>query len=104
VGGTTLVVDTTNFTTKTNFRGSAENLHLVERFTRVDADTLNYEFTIDDSTTFTRPWTAAIPLTKAEGLIYEYACHEGNDGLADILRVTRALEKAAEEAATKGSR
>jgi hypothetical protein len=102
--GNTLVVDTTNFTNKTNFRGSAENLHLVERFTRVDADTINYEFTIDDPSTFTRPWTAAIPLTKTEGLIYEYACHEGNDGLADILSVTRAVEKAAEEGAKKGSR
>jgi hypothetical protein len=102
--GNTLVVDTTNFTDKTNFRGSAENLHLVERFTRVDADTINYEFTIDDPSTFTRPWTAAIPLTKTEGLIYEYACHEGNDGLADILSVTRAVENAAEEAAKKGSK
>ena len=102
--GNTLVVDTTNFTDKTNFRGSAGNLHLVERFTRVDARTINYEFTIDDPTTFTKPWTAAVPLTKTESLLYEYACHEGNDGLADILSINRAVEQAAEEAAGKGSK
>src|SRR5947209_19805777 len=56
--GSTLVVDTTNFTDRTNFRGSSENMHLVERFTRVDADTIRYEFTVDDPTTFTRPWSA----------------------------------------------
>lgn len=93
--GDTLVVDTTNFTDQTNFRGSAENLHLVERFTRVDADTVLYEFTVDDPTTFTRPWTAAIPMTKTEGPIYEYACHEGNDAMEGILSMARKLEKAA---------
>ena len=94
----------TNFTGKTNFRGSAENLHLVERFTRVDARTIHYEFTIDDPTAFTKPWTAAVPLTKTESLLYEYACHEGNDGLADILSINRTVEHAAEEAATKVSK
>ena len=98
--GNTLIVDTTNFNEHTNFRGSAENLLLIERFTRVDADTIDYEFTIDDLTTFTRPWTAARSLSKLDGLLYEYACHEGNDGLADILSINRAVEKA--EAAKKG--
>ncbi len=93
--GDTLVVDTTNFTDQTNFRGSAENLHLVERFTRVDADTVLYEFTVDDPTTFTRPWTAAIPMTKTEGPVYEYACHEGNDAMGGMLSMARTLEKAA---------
>ena len=97
---TSLIVDTTNFNEHTNFRGSAENLLLIERFTRVDADTIDYEFTIDDLTTFTRPWTAARSLSKLDGLLYEYACHEGNDGLADILSINRAVEKA--EAAKKG--
>jgi hypothetical protein len=100
--GDTLVVDTTNFTNKTNFRGSGENLHLVERFTRVDADTLNYEFTVDDPTSFTRSWTAAIPMMKTEGPIFEYACHEGNYGMTNLLNGARAEEKAAEEAAKRG--
>ena len=92
--GNTLVVDTTNFTSQTNFRGSAENLHLIERFTRVDVGTIAYEFTVDDPTTFTRPWTVAMSLNKMDGLLYEYACHEGNDGVADILSINRAVEKA----------
>jgi hypothetical protein len=94
--GTTLVVDTTNFTGKTNFRGSSENLHLIERFTRVDADTINYEFTVNDPASFTKPWTAAIPMTKTEGPIFEYACHEGNYGMTNLLSGARAQEKAAE--------
>ena len=91
--GNTLVVDTTNFTDKTNFRGSGERLHLVERFTRVDADTLLYEFTVDDPSTFTRPWSAALPMTKTAAPLLEYACHEGNYALTDILRGARAEEK-----------
>jgi hypothetical protein len=101
--GDTLVVDTTNFTDKTNFRGSGENLHLVERFTRADAETLNYEFTVDDPASFTRSWTAAIPMTKTEGPIFEYACHEGNYGMRNLLSGARAEEKAAEEAGKRGS-
>ena len=89
----TLVVDTTNFTDKTNFRGSSERLHLVERFTRVDAKTLVYEFTVDDPTAFTRPWSAALPMTKTTDRVFEYACHEGNYALADILRGARAEER-----------
>ena len=90
--GDTLVVDTTNFTGKTRFRGSSENLHLVERFTRVDADTILYRFTVDDPSTFTKSWTAELPLTKTPGPIYEYACHEGNYALVDILAGARAEE------------
>jgi len=90
--GATLVVDTINFSEKTEFRGAAEHLHLVERFTRVDADTLLYEFTVEDSTTWTRPWTAVIPMRPLEGHIFEYACHEGNYGMTNLLAGARALE------------
>ena len=88
--GRTLVIETTNFLRETSFRGSSANLHLVERFTRVDADTLLYEFTVSDPRTWTRPWTAAVPMKKADGLIYEYACHEGNYSLRNILSGARA--------------
>ena len=94
--GDTLVVTTSNFTDKTNFRGASAKMRLVERFTRVDADTIHYEFTVDDPSTFTRTWTAAIPMTKAEGLLYEYACHEGNYGMTNLLSGARAQEKAGE--------
>jgi hypothetical protein len=90
--GNTLVVTTTNFTGKTNFRGSSEHLRLVERFTRVDPGTINYEFTIDDPASFPRPWSAAIPMTKTEGPIFEYACHEGNYGMTNLLSGARAEE------------
>ena len=99
--GDTLVVDTINFTDKTNFRGSSANLHVVERFTRVDADALEYRFTVDDPTTWTRPWTVAYPMIKTDGPIYEYACHEGNYGLRDILTGARAEEQLAEDAQRK---
>ena len=99
--GDTLVVDTTNFTDQTNFRGSREHLHVVERFTRADEDTIRYEFTVDDPTTWTRPWSAELPLVKDKGPIYEYACHEANYGFANNLRGARAKEKADEEAAKK---
>lgn len=102
--GNTLVVDTTNFSDKTNFKGSGATLHLIERFTRADADTLLYEFTVDDPATFTRTWTAAVPMTRAAGPIYEYACHEGNYALPGILAGARAQEKAAAEAAKNASR
>jgi len=99
--GDTLVIDTTNFTDRTNFRGSGANLHLIERFTRVDADTIDYRFTVEDPTTWTRPWTVAYPIVKTDGPIYEFACHEGNYGLRDILTGARYEERAAEEAARK---
>ena len=83
--GDSLVVDTTNFTDQTRFRGSSENLHVIERFTRVDANTILYRVTIDDPTTFTKPWTLEYPFRSAPGPIYEYACQEGNYSLEDIL-------------------
>ena len=93
--GATLVVDTTNFNGQANLRGGDENLHLVERFTRVDAQTLLYEFTVDNPTAFSKPWTAALPMTKTDGRIFEYACHEGNYALVDILRGARYQERQA---------
>jgi hypothetical protein len=91
--GNTLIVDTINFKRETSLSGSSENTHLVERFTRIDADTVQYEFTVTDPTTYTRPWTAVLPLQKADGVLYEYACHEGNYGLHGILAGQRAKEK-----------
>jgi hypothetical protein len=91
--GNTLVVETTNFTDKTNVRGSGAGLRLVERFTRADANTLLYEFTLDDPASFTKPWSAVLPMTKTDDRIYEYACHEGNYALTGILRGARAGER-----------
>jgi len=96
--GNTLVVETTNFTdrvkdTGMTVFGTAKNSHLVERFTRVDADTIDYQFTVNDATLFTSPWTAAIPMTRIEGPIFEYACHEGNYGIQNILSGARVAEK-----------
>jgi hypothetical protein len=91
--GNTLVVDTTNFTDKTKFRGMDENLHLVERFTRISAGTLLYEFTVDDPTAFTASWKGEVPMIASRGPLYEYACHEGNYGLAGVLSGARADEK-----------
>jgi hypothetical protein len=92
--GDTLVVDTKNFANVTAFRGSSPNLHLIERFTRVEADTLLYEFTVDDPTTWTAPWSAMIPLKLKNELIYEYACHEGNAAIPNMLRGHRFEERA----------
>jgi hypothetical protein len=97
--GNTLVVETTNFTdrvkdTGMTVFGTGKTARLVERFTRVDADTIDYQFTVNDTTLFTRPWTAAIPMTKIEGPIFEYACHEGNYGIQNILSGARAKERA----------
>jgi hypothetical protein len=89
----TLVVTTTNFTDKTNFRGASENMTLVERFRRVDADTIDYQFTVEDPAAFSRSWTAAIPMMKTEGPIFEYACHEGNYGMTNLLSGARAEER-----------
>ena len=96
--GDTLVIDTTNFSTKSDFMGSHENLHLTERISRADADTLNYEFTIDDPTTWTARWTAMVPMKLKNEMIFEYACHEGNDAIPDMLRGHRYEER---EAAAK---
>jgi hypothetical protein len=92
--GNTLVIETTNFTDKTNFRGSGPNMVLIERFTRTDADTLLYQFTVNDPQSFERPWSGEIPMKKASGPIFEYACHEGNYSLVNTLTATRAEEKA----------
>jgi hypothetical protein len=91
--GNTLVVETTNFTDKTNFRGADERLHLIERFTRVDDTTLLYEFTVDNPTAFTRPWSAMLPMTRTGDRLLEYACHEGNYALEGILRGARVQER-----------
>jgi hypothetical protein len=93
--GTTLIVDTTNFTAKSQFRGTGAQLHLVERFTRTDPDTIHYEFTVDDPASFTRPWSARIPMIKSQGPIFENACHEGNYGLRFLLTVARWEERQA---------
>lgn len=95
--GDTLVVETTNFMEEATFYGSGPNMHLVERFTRVADNVLLYEFTVDDPESFAAPWTAQIPSVKTEGLMYEYACHEGNRGLERILRGARARERAEAE-------
>jgi len=96
--GDTLVVDTTNFSPSSDFMGSHENLQLTERFTRVSKDILNYEFTVNDPTTWTKPWTAMIPLARKDEMIFEYACHEGNEAIPDMLRGHRMEER---EAAAK---
>jgi hypothetical protein len=87
--GNTLVVDTTNFSQEAGFRGASKDLHLVERFSRVDANTLKYEFTVDDPATWTAKWSASIPMTKTDELIYEYACHESNYGMVGVLKGAR---------------
>jgi hypothetical protein len=99
--GDTLVVETTNFHPNGNamgglFRFADENLTLTERFTRAGPDALTYEFTVDDPTVWTRPWTAMVPWTRARGNIYEYACHEGNYSLPHMLTAARADERAAQ--------
>ena len=98
--GRTLVVETTNFNSQWNlfrFPASGTKTRVVERFTRVDANHIDYRFTIDDPATYTRPWTAALPFTRIDGPIYEYACHEGNIGMEGILSGHRADETAAGE-------
>jgi len=101
--GETLVVETANFTDKTAFQGSSEHMRLTERFTRVDEDTIMYKFTVDDPATWTRPWSAELPMRKTIGPLFEHACHEGNYGLYNTLAGARAEDKRAEAAAKKGS-
>jgi hypothetical protein len=102
--GDTLVIETTNFTNRTGLGGNGNGavhstkLKLVERLTRIDANTVRYEFTVNDSETYTQPWTVAFDLDSRPGYeIYEYACHEGNYGLANMLSAARAEERAAAE-------
>jgi hypothetical protein len=93
--GDTLVVETTNFTDKVLYRGAAENLTLVERFTRIGPDEIDYRVTVIDPTTFTRPWTIAIPYVNTGEEMFEYACHEGNYGMEGILSGAREEERKA---------
>ena len=90
--GDTLVIETTNFNGRHNFNGSREDLHLVERIRRVDADNLDWQWTITDASVYSQPWTGSLPLTSTEGPLFEYACHEGNYGLYNILAGARAEE------------
>jgi hypothetical protein len=99
--GDTLVIETTNFSPKSDFMGSHENLRLTERLTRVGPEILDYEFTVNDPTTWTAPWTAMIPLKAKNELIYEYACHEGNEAIPDMLRGHRFEEREAGKSGSK---
>ena len=93
--GDSLVVETRNFTDKTSVRGSGPRMRLVERLTRVDAETLLYEYTVDDPETFERSWSVALPMMRADAPLFEYACHEGNYGMEGILAGHRADEREA---------
>jgi len=88
--GNTLVIETDRFLERASFLGATGQLRLVERFTRIDADTIDYRLTIDDSTTWTKPWTVAFPLVRSDGPIYEYACHEGNYSMKNTLTAAGA--------------
>ena len=103
--GSTLVVETTNFREERTFLGlSAKNLRVVERFMRTGTGTLDYRFTIDDPTRWTKPWTAEVRIEKSDGVLYEFACAEGNYGLRNILSTARALEKDGRGSTAVGSR
>jgi hypothetical protein len=91
--GPTLIVDSMHFSGVNDVRGSDDQLHLTERFTRADRDTLLYEFTVDNPTAFTAPWSAVLPMTRSDDRLFEYACHEGNYALMDILRGARAGDR-----------
>jgi hypothetical protein len=109
--GNTLIVETTNFNNISDraingmlgvvMFGTSATARVIERFTRLDADTIDYQVTVDDPATYTQPWTAAVPMTKLQGTLFEFACHEGNYGMAGILAGHRAEEKAAEAAKRK---
>jgi hypothetical protein len=99
--GDTLVVETTNFSDSLPFQGSGANRHLVERFRRVDEHTLDWRFTVTDDTSWGRPWSAVLPFTRADGPLYEYACHERNYGMENLLRSARIVDLAAESRDTK---
>jgi hypothetical protein len=95
--GDTLVVDSTNYKPRAFMASSSEKLHVIERFTRIGPETLKYEITVDDPGTWTKPWTLMIPLKRSSNRIFEYACHEGNIGLAGILAGARAEEAASSQ-------
>jgi hypothetical protein len=90
--GDALVVETTNFTDRTRFRGSSRDLKVIERFTRADANTILYKATMEDASTWSKPWTLELPFAAIKGPIYEYACHEGNYAIVDILGGARKME------------
>ena len=90
--GDTLVVDTVNFNEEVSFRGSSKNLHVIERFQRVDKNTILYRATIEDPTTFSKSWTIEYPFNASDGRVFEYACHEGNYAIVDILGGARKEE------------
>jgi hypothetical protein len=92
--GDTLVVDTTNFQKEGGFRGASANMHLVERFSLDDQNTLRYNFTVDDAATWTSPWTASIPMARSSEQMFEYACHEANYGLENVLKGGRFRDTA----------
>ena len=102
--GDTLVVDTTNFSNKTSYRGSGQAMHITERYTRLDDKSVGVEITVEDPGTWVRPWTAALTMRPSEGPIFEYACHEANMGLRDILEVARDEDQKAEKAADAAAR
>jgi len=102
--GDTLVVETINFSDKTNYMGSSGNRHVVERLKRVDSDTIEYTFTVSDPTTWTRAWTGMVPWRQTDGPLFEYACHEGNYGMTNLLAGSRAEEERAAEATKRGAR
>ena len=91
--GDTLVVDTTNFRPDASFMGASENLHVIERFERANPDTILYKVTIDDPSTFSKQWTMEFPFNATKGPVYEYACHEGNYAMTDIMGGAREMEK-----------
>jgi hypothetical protein len=93
--GDTLVVETINFIRETSLQGTTADTRVIERFTRVDGDTIRYEFTVSDPNAFTRPWTASFPMVRMKEPLYEYACHEGNYSMTNILAGQRNLEKEA---------
>ena len=99
--GNTLVVDTTNFTDQNPFLG-AQNLHVIEHLTRIDPDTILYQFTVEDPGMWTKSWSGELPMTKMSGQLYEYACHEANYGLENTLRGARVAE--AEAGAKKAAK
>lgn len=105
--GDTLVVDTTNYRDEVRFASfnccgpSGEGLHIVEHFRRVGENAIDFRYTVDDSSTYTKPWTVAVPMNRIDEPLYEYACHEGNYAMEGILKGARAEEKAADEAKSK---
>jgi hypothetical protein len=99
----TLVVETTNFARRTAFQGSSEHMRLAERFTRGAGDTLLYEYTVEDPRSFERMWSVVLPMEKTDGPMFEYACHEGNYGLRNILANARFEEQRTEQPKTSGS-